>query len=235
MEGGDKCEETQHSVSGGKVTTTKEPAPAFLLHKYMKQDSTCTRLGLDYAKDENSKMGLYDVTDPAMGVVIKYQNGDFCCPYGSSCSDGEYRQKSLSITLRCADGVVRLPETTSVGTTNNGCDYMVFFRTVHACPTECPRVNNNICGSHGVCGFDEEQNVARCYCGSRYSGANCETFHYKSLLSVNTLIIVLTVVITIVVIWTILYVWNKLRKLNVNPDAFDSLESKFNELGQMAY
>lgn len=61
------------------------------------------------------------------------------------------------------------------------------------------------------------------------------TFKYKSLLSVNTLVIILTVVVTLVVILTILYVWNKLRKISVNPDAFDSLENKFNELGQMAY
>ena len=27
----------------------------------------------------------------------------------------------------------------------------------------------------------------------------------------------------------------KLRKINVNPDAFDSLDSKFNQLGQMTY
>lgn len=235
MEGGSKCEETQHSVKGGKVETTKEPSPVFLLSKYGEQDSTCSRLALDYTKEENSQMGLYDVTDPAMGVVIQYKNGDFCCPYGSSCSDGEYRQKTISISLRCADGVSRIPSLTSVGTTNNGCDSMVFFRTIHACPTECPRVNNNVCGGHGVCGFDEEQMVARCYCGSNYSGTNCETFHYKSLLNVNTLIIVLTVLVTIIVIWTILYVWNKLRKISVNPDAFDSLESKFNELGQMAY
>ena len=233
-EGGDKCVETQHKVVDGKAELTKEPAPAFLLSKPVGEESTCIRLGLDYTVDSNSEMGLYDITDPAMGVVIKYKEGGFCCPY-KTCNNEDYRQTTISISLRCADAVVDIPTYTYVGTTNNNCDYAIFFRSVHACPTECPRVNNNVCGSHGVCGYDEEQDTARCYCSSRYSGADCMTFKYKSLLSVNTLVIILTVVVTLVVILTILYVWNKLRKISVNPDAFDSLENKFNELGQMAY
>lgn len=234
-EGGNKCEKTQHKVSGGTAVETEEPSPVFLLSKVGTQESTCTRLGLDYTVSSNSEMGLYDTTDPAMGVVIKYKEGDFCCPYESCSTDSEYRQKTITISLRCADAVATVPTFTYVGTTNNNCDYTVFFRSIHACPTECPRVNNNICGSHGVCGYDEATDTARCYCSSRYSGVDCMTFKYKSLLSVNTLVIVLTVIVTVVVILTILYVWNKLRKISVNPDAFDSLENKFNELGQMAY
>lgn len=80
-EGGDKCVETQHKVVDGKAELTKEPAPAFLLSKPVGEESTCIRLGLDYTVDSNSEMGLYDITDPAMGVVIKYKEGDFCCPY----------------------------------------------------------------------------------------------------------------------------------------------------------
>ena len=60
-------------------------------------------------------------------------------------------------------------------------------------------------------------------------------FEYKSLLSVNALVIMVTILLTLVVICTIFYVWNKLRKISVNPDAFENLESKVNELGQMAY
>ena len=101
---------------------------------------------------------------------------------------------------------------------------------------DCPVVDNNVCGSHGVCGYDSNIKTTRCFCTMQYTGADCTVFQYKSLLSMNTLVIVLTIVLTLVTISTIFYVWNKLRKINVNPDAaFENLENKFNELGQMAY
>ena len=227
---------TQHKVDEtGTVQETDKPAPVFLVTKKGESASTCARLGLDYTDSSNSEMGLYDVTDPAMGVVIKYKQGDFCCPFSGNCAYKEYQQKNISISLRCADAVTTFPEEVAAGTTNNGCDYTVLFRSAYACPTECPHINGNVCGSHGVCGYDEELSTARCYCGSRYTGVDCMTFKYKSLLSVDALIIAVTVIVAVVVIYTILYVWNKLRKISVNPDAFDSLENKFNELGQMAY
>ena len=96
-------------------------------------------------------------------------------------------------------------------------------------------VEGNVCGSQGVCGYDSSIKTTRCFCTSQYSGTDCTTFQYKSLLSVNTLVMLLTIVIALVTICTIFFVWNKLRKINVNPDAFENLENKFNELGQMAY
>ena len=135
-EGGEKCKETQHKVVGGKAETTDKPAPAFLLSKLGESaESTCTRLGLDFEDDANSRMVLFDVTDPAMGVVLQYLEGDYCCPYGSSCSDSEYRQKTISFSLRCADAVTTIPAKASVETNNNKCDYTIYLRNVHACPT----------------------------------------------------------------------------------------------------
>lgn len=125
--------ETQHKVVDGKAELTKEPAPAFLLSKPVGEESTCIRLGLDYTVDSNSEMGLYDITDPAMGVVIKYKEGDFCCPY-KTCNNEDYRQTTISISLRCADAVVDIPTYTYVGTTNNNCDYATSSLTVTLVP-----------------------------------------------------------------------------------------------------
>ena len=55
-----------------------------------------------------------------------------------------------------------------------------------------------MCGAHGVCGYDSSIKTTRCFCTSQYSGTDCTTFQYKSLLSVNTLVIVLTIIITLV-------------------------------------
>ena len=135
MEGGNKCEETLHKVVGGKAESTKEPSPVFLLTKEGDKDSTCTRLALDATKESNSKWALYDVTDPAMGVILQYLQGDYCCPYAGTCSDNEYRQKTISFSLRCADAVTNVPREASIETNNNNCDYTVYYRSVYACPT----------------------------------------------------------------------------------------------------
>ena len=78
---------------------------------------------------------MYDVTDPAMGVMLQYLQGDYCCPYAGACSDNEYRQKTISFSLRCADAVTNVPREASIETNNNNCDYTVYYRSVYACPT----------------------------------------------------------------------------------------------------
>lgn len=245
MEGGEKCKSTGHKVVNGKTVMTDEPSPIYLIQKNGAADSTCNRLALDFTNSQHSSISLYDREDPAMGVSLKLLEGDYCCPTGVSCADGEWKQRTFTFELRCADAVNTFPDTVSVDTVNNGCDYTVTLRTIHACPASregegalgvgCPRIDNNVCGMHGVCGYDEVARTARCYCGSKYTGTDCQKFHYKSLLSADALVIALTVILTAVVICTIFFVWNKLRKISVNPDAFDNLESKFNELGQMTY
>lgn len=124
-----------HKVEGGKAITTKEPSPVYLLSKYGASDSTCTRLALNYDDEKNSKWSLYDVTDPSMGVLLQYTEGDYCCPYGQCTTDKEYRQKTITFSLRCADAVTAVPTRASIETTNNECDYTVYYRSIYACPT----------------------------------------------------------------------------------------------------
>ena len=134
FEGGNKCDETQHSVVGDSAVTTTLPAPIFMLSKNGDSESRCYRAGLDVSDENNYQWGLYDSTDPAMGVVLQYKNGDYCCPY-STCSNTEYRQRTFTISLRCADAVSTIPEITSVETTNNECDYKIYLRSIYACPS----------------------------------------------------------------------------------------------------
>ena len=111
MEGGEKCKSTGHKVVNGKTVMTDEPSPIFLIQKNGAADSTCNRLALDFTNSQHSSISLYDREDPAMGVSLKLLEGDYCCPTGVSCAD-----------------------TVSVDTINNGCDYTVTLRTIHACP-----------------------------------------------------------------------------------------------------
>ena len=134
-EGGDKCKETLHKVEGGQAIPTDKPSPAFLLQKIGNYESTCTRLALDYNDESNSRWAFFDTTDPAMGVVLQYLEGDYCCPYGGTCANSEYRQKTITFSLRCADAVATVPTEAYIETNNNKCDYTVYYRSVYACPT----------------------------------------------------------------------------------------------------
>lgn len=140
MDGGDKCKSTGHKVVNGKTVMTEEPSPVYMLHKTEGQDSRCNRMALDFTNTEYSSMSLYDKEDPAMGVSLKLMEGDYCCPHAGTCSDSEYKQISFTFDLRCADAINSIPEETSVDTINNGCDYLVTFRTIHACPVGKPRL-----------------------------------------------------------------------------------------------
>ena len=119
---------------------TEEPSPVYMLHKTEGQDSRCNRMALDFTNTEYSSMSLYDKEDPAMGVSLKLMEGDYCCPHAGTCSDSEYKQITFTFDLRCADAINSIPEETSVDTINNGCDYLVTFRTIHACPVGKPRL-----------------------------------------------------------------------------------------------
>ena len=118
----------------GKTVMTDEPSPIFLIQKNGAADSTCNRLALDFTNSQHSSISLYDREDPAMGVSLKLLEGDYCCPTGVSCADGEWKQRTFTFELRCADAVNTFPDTVSVDTINNGCDYTVTLRTIHACP-----------------------------------------------------------------------------------------------------
>ena len=132
--GGDGCDETPHIVQEGQAITTDKLAPAFLIEKKGAASPACYRLGLEANQQYNMNVELYDTTDLAMGLNIKYTEGDYCCPY-AECDNSQYRQKSLTLSFRCSDSVSSIPSLTSVETSNNECDYKLYFLNVNACPT----------------------------------------------------------------------------------------------------
>lgn len=133
INGGDGCVETPHSIVGEEAQTTRDPAPAYLIERKYSNDN-CYRLGLNVNSQTNMEISLYDDTDPAMGVNILYTEGDYCCPY-STCSFSQYRQRTLTISLRCSDAVYTIPEQSSIETSDNECDYKLNFLNVNACPS----------------------------------------------------------------------------------------------------
>ena len=138
INGGNGCDETPHTVDGDQAIMTSESAPAFLIEKKGAASAACYRLGLQANQQKNMDVELYDVTDPAMGVNIKYTEGDYCCPY-HQCESYQYRQKSLTVSFRCADARTDIPTMSSIETSNNGrLPYLSLNGPKKICPNARP-------------------------------------------------------------------------------------------------
>jgi len=204
-------------------------APAYQLNRF--NDDVCYRLGGDYLNTlHNVRWYLHDESNPAAGVVLKYLNGDVC---GST-----QRGRSFDLHFVCRDDRERsmnLPDEEFIIEPNQ-CEYSMEIKTGYGCPKECERVDNLVCGGQGVCGYDSVLESARCYCDSGYAGSGCQTKSSSSGGGVpgETIALAFVCLLLTAVIGLLAYMWNKLRRLQLDPDAYSQLGNKFNELGQVA-
>ena len=80
--------------------------------------------------------------------------------------------------------------------------------------------------------YDDSVEESRCFCNTGYKSENCG----KSVgWSMTTYAMVLDIVGVVVILGTIVYLSCKLRKIRLDPEADVSLDTKFNELGSIAY
>ncbi|KAK8809487.1 hypothetical protein WA158_000430 [Blastocystis sp. Blastoise] len=225
--GGKGCETTDHlKKPDGSIETTSDPSPAYSVDS---QDG-CKRLSMDISNPDNMDISLYDRRDFAAGVVLTYQNGDYCC-VDSQCTNTAL--SSLVINWICTDNSFKMPSQAIISDNVNTCASTLVIESTYACPTECPIVNDHLCNNHGSCGYDLSNANAHCYCNSGWYGESCNMIIEVDLMDINTWAIIITILLSLIVIITVISVYLKLRKINVDPDAFENLETKFNELGQM--
>ena len=57
----------------------------------------------------------------------------------------------------------------------NTCQYVAHSYSPYGCPVECKRVNGQVCGGTGVCGWDTSIQQARCFCNDDYIESDCQT------------------------------------------------------------
>ncbi|KAK8809779.1 hypothetical protein WA158_000722 [Blastocystis sp. Blastoise] len=225
--GGNGCDVTDHIKKyDGTIETTSDPSPAYSVDS---QDG-CKRLALDVENRDNVEVSLYDRRDYAAGVVLTYQNGDFCC-INSLCTITA--PSSLVINWICTDSSFKMPSQAIISDNANTCASTLTIESTYACPTQCPVANDHLCNNHGSCGYDLSNANAHCYCNSGWYGESCNMIIEVDLMDINTWAILITILLSLIVIITVISVYLKLRKINVDPDAFENLETKFNELGQM--
>ena len=180
---------------------------------------------------------LYDPTKPARGVSLTMLNGEstFCPrsrapPYGNT-------NRTFTVSLLCAPMPTSTIYTSATVFELNVCDYRMEIKSVAGCPTECTGGpgSQSVCGGNGVCGFDTDANRAKCYCYAGFAGAGCGPAGSAAAgLSAEGVILIIVCVVLAMVIGLVGFMFLKLRKLQVDPSAYEQMQGRFNELGMLA-
>ncbi|CBK20157.2 uncharacterized protein [Blastocystis hominis] len=80
--------------------------------------------------------------------------------------------------------------------------------------------------------MDNSIDAPRCFCNSNNKGADCS----KGVgLSMTEIFMIVDVAAVVIVVFTIVYLGCKLKKIRLDPEANVSLDTKYNELGSIAY
>lgn len=200
---------------------------------------TCEKMGDTYANDLNVRWGVHNQEDPSAGVVLTYLNGDTCVQTGT--------KRSFELHFICRDDASRSKNipTEEFVEEETLCVYRMNIFTGYGCPTECVRGGDDdvICGGKGVCGYDSVTEKARCFCDEGYTGDGCVEEGSSSSSSssssggssgglVAALVIMCLLLVGVVAL--VVYMGMKLRKLQLDPDAYSQLGNRFNELGQVS-
>lgn len=213
------------------------PAYQYIKNEASPADSMCEKMGESFENDLNYRWSVHDQEDPAAGVVLTYLNGD-------SCTGGVKR--SFELHFICRDDKVRSKNipTEEFVEEEELCVYKMNIFTGYGCPTECPRSGEleEICGGYGVCGYDAITSKARCFCDDGRKGDACDESGSSASASSGgssshgglVAALVIMCLLLVGVVGLVVYMWLKLRKLQLDPDAYSQLGNRFNELGQVS-
>ena len=186
---------------------------------------------------------MHDSEDPSAGGVLTYSNGELC--------PEAQKYRSLDLHFVCSSSSSywnNVPSGTEFVEEPTACEYEIIVESSLGCPNECPRANNLVCGGNGICGYDDVQATAKCFCDLMWTGNDCTTADPNgeaeaagnegggggsSNSGTHAALIVMCLLLAGVIV-VAAYMFNKLRKLQLDPDAYSELGNRFNELGQVS-
>ena len=141
------------------------------------EDPHCWRLADTTTNANNHEWGFLwgpETDNPADGVSLKYLNGDTC-----KTDDGELRKRALTLHFECEPTSGHMVNENVTVEEDTLCDYHVVIKTRYGCPVECPIARRPdsyltaVCAGHGVCGYDETNKAAKCFCNKGFGGDDC--------------------------------------------------------------
>lgn len=166
-------------------TEGEDPAPAYQVGPHG-QTPTCHVAGTF-----TNGLQLIDSADPTKGVMVNYAGGSQChhtsqlqcckdypneCPTPTpapslpSCAT---RQTNIFFHCSPEEGTPQSALEVNANGEPSHCTYSINYNTMYACPQECGIINGKLCAGHGICGWDQSNEHAMCFCDSGWSGAVC--------------------------------------------------------------
>ena len=99
--------------------------------------------------------------------------------------------------------------------------------SIVGCPSECRTGATSLCSRNGVCGFNADKQRSQCYCYSGYSGSTCgAAVPPPPALSAEGIILIVVMIALAAVVGLVVFMFLKLRKLTVDPGAYDQLQGR---------
>jgi len=212
---------TSNPSCSGHIYSINTPTAAYQ-SSHGHQTPGCYRLHDGFS---NPIYSFYDSTDPSLGVVITYTNGDYCPQYLTN--------RKMRIQFVCDPRVNNYPDKEE-SVSEDGCVYTIKIPTALGCPVECPIVDQQLCSGNGTCAFDYSLNKPKCFCYYGKFGDDCTANQdpdAKTDVKVNDsgyvaglVVVIMLLVITVGILG---YLFWKLQKLLKNPNtAISNLKGK---------
>lgn len=117
--------------------------------------------------DHPVEWSLIDEEDPSLGVQLTYINGD----YDSYCKGN----RKFQIQFECENTVRFIPDEIPLYE-YTPCEYTLSVPSQYGCPIECNIYDFELCGDHGLCGYDNSNGQSRCFCFDQYTGNDCSVY-----------------------------------------------------------
>ena len=128
----------------------------------------------------------------------------------------------------CGNGVCEAGERPDL-TTGAGCG--------QDCPypvATCGAVGGAVCNGAGACIATPSGGQCACRTSQGYTGTLCGSAAPKPSMSTESILLIIVCVVLAGVLGVVAFMVIKLRRLNVNPSAYNELQGKYNELGMMS-
>ncbi len=98
--------------------------------------------------------------------------------------------------------------------------------SVAACPTQC-RTGGSLCNGNGVCGYNTDALRSQCFCYNGFSGSMCASGAPPAPgMSAEGIILIVVLIALAMVVGLVIFMFLKLRKLTVDPGAYDQLQGR---------
>ena len=120
-----------------------------------------------YNLGNTDTFSLINSQDPSQGLQLTYTGGQ-------QCNHGGMPFRQVTLMFGCSTTQIPTP---TVANEPSHCHYVVEMNSVFGCPLECPLggADRELCGGHGLCGYDKTNKAPKCFCDTGYAGIDCST------------------------------------------------------------